>query len=112
MIEFILVDYLGSVLPYKVILEVPKQDIPAEYVLIERTGGSETNFLKDATVAIQTCAKKLLRAAEMAEEVRDAMEAITSLQEVTSVEVNSIYNFTDQQTKGYRYQSVYNVTYY
>lgn len=49
-----------------------------EYITIERTGGSESDYIRSATLAIQTHAQSLYRAAELNEEVIAAMGSIES----------------------------------
>lgn len=115
MIETILCEYLGSALTYPVFFEKPKDNIPAEYVLVEKTGGGTSEHVGEATVAIQTIGVSLLRAAEMAYEVEEAMHDAVSRHEITSVETNSIYNHTHDMvgtTKEYQYQGVYSVVFY
>ena len=52
-IELILKQYLDSVLDVPVLLE-HKTGVTVPYVLLDKTGGSESNHLKKATVAIQS----------------------------------------------------------
>ena len=44
--------------------------------------------------------------------VADAMEEFAELGEVTRVELQTDYNFTDTTTKQYRWQAVYQITHY
>lgn len=111
MIEITVRDYLKTALRYPVVLEKPEKP-PAEYVLIERTGDGQVNYIWDATFAIQTYAGSLYRAAEMAEEVAAAIEQAVTLDTIASVDINSIYNYTDRLTKEYRYQVVVDIVYY
>ena len=111
MIEIVLLEYLKSVLSYPVLLEKP-DDPPAEFVLIERTGDGPVNHIWDAAFAIQTYAGSLYRAAAMAEEVTDVLEGAVELDKIASVDINSVYNFTDRLTKQYRYQVVVDIVYY
>jgi hypothetical protein len=48
----------------------------------------------------------------MNEEVKAVMKNAITLDEISRVEVNSDYNFTDPTTKIYRYQAVFVVTHY
>lgn len=111
MIEQILLDYLLDQLAVPAYLERPA-DPPERYVLIEKTGGSQRNLLKSATLALQSHAESLYQAALLNEEVKGAMENAVALPEISSAKLNSDYNFTDTTTREYRYQAVYNVTYY
>lgn len=111
MIEIDLKNYLGECLPYPVVLEKP-EDPPAEYVLLEKTGDSRENHIWTATMAIQTYAGSLYRAAVMAEEAAGAVEDAIELNAITHAEINSIYNDSDRLTKEYRYQVVAVIVYY
>ena len=110
MIERIVLDYLKGALDVPVRMEEP-EEVVKEYVLIEKTGSSVENHIQSATFAIQSYADSLLRAAEMNEEVKAAMDNMVILKEISKAELNSDYNFTDQTKKRYRYQAVYDVYY-
>ncbi len=112
MIEKLLKDYLDGVLSYPVRLEKPSDPSDDEYIVMERTADMQTNYVRNATIALQTYAQSLYRAARMAEEVADVLEDAVEVDDITSVEINSIYNFTDRLTKSYRYQVVVSITYY
>ena len=111
MIEKILRDYLRSKLSVPVEME-EEADLPEKYVLVEKTGSSMTNYIRHATIAIQSYAGSLYEAAELNEEVKAAMDEIIVLDEITRSELNSDYNYTDTATKRYRYQAVYDLTHY
>ena len=109
MIETIVLDYLGAKLSVPV--ETPEIP-PREYVLIDKTGSSETNHIDRATLAIQSVSSvSLYRAAEINEAVKAAMEDILALPQISRAKRNTDYNFTNPQTKQYRYQAVYDMTY-
>lgn len=111
MIEKIVLDYLGAALSVPVRMETP-EDPPREYVLIDKTGSSETNHIDRATLAIQSVSSvSLYRAAQINEEVKVAMEGILALPQIFRAKRNTDYNFTNSQTKQYRYQAVYDMTY-
>ena len=111
MIEKIILDYLSGLLPVPVAVE-RAIDPPAQYVLLEQTAGSETNYISQATVAIQTYADTRYEAASLMEAVIEAMHGIIELDAVSAVRLTGSYNYTDVTEKKYRYQAVYNVTYY
>ena len=47
------------------------------------------------------------------EKVKEAMDELPwELDSVTRSKLNSDYNFTDTATRKYRYQAVYDITYY
>lgn len=113
MIEQIIYEYLNSTLNVPAYLEMPAgNNVPDEFVLIERTGGGVENHLKNAIFAIQSHAKSLHAAAALNESVKDAMENIVILSDISSCGLNSDYNYTDGGTKNYRYQAVFNIFHY
>lgn len=113
MIEQIILDYFLSLEDFPVTPYMMRPEAkPESYIIIEKTGGGETNLIKAANVAIQSYAPTLLAAAELNETVKEAMLAITVLPEVTSCKLQNDYNFTNAATKQPRYQAVFNVTYY
>ena len=117
MIEKLIYDYLEEELkPLPVYMQTPEgtaeDPIPEEYVLIEKTGSSESNLIPSATFAFQSISSiSLYRAAEINEDVKSAMFTVISLPEVSRARLNSDYNFTDTRTKQFRYQAVYDITY-
>lgn len=111
MIEKIILDYLSSVLTVGCYMERPEEK-PETYIIIEKTGGTETNNIKSATVAIQSYAPTLYQTAALNEEVKEAMKNIVTLDDVSACRLNSDYNYTDTRSKEYRYQAVFNIYYY
>lgn len=111
MIEKILLDYLSENMTEPVYMEKPKP-APDKYILLDRTGGSESDKIPTATFAIQSFAQTLCEAAELNERVKAAMSAMPdSVAEVFRVFLNSDGNFSDTRTKERRYQAVYHITY-
>ena len=110
MIELIVYEYLNRELPVPVFMEKPDEEIE-EYVLIEKTGSSEEDYVMNAMVIIQSYSNSLYGAASLNEKVKEKMRNIVSLQEISSVKINSDYNYTDTRTKKYRYQAVFDLFY-
>lgn len=111
MIEKIISDYLTRTLPVPAYPEEPEYR-PGKYILVEKTGGGNVNYINSATVAIQSYAESLYLAAELNKAVKTTMKDIVQLDEICSIELNSDYRYTDTETKRYRYQAVYDITYY
>lgn len=113
MIEKTVLDYLNKKLEQPVWPQVPEgEDMPDSYVLIEKTGSSRANRISTAIIAIQSYAARMIDAAMLNEAVKEAMDDIVELNEIGSSKLNSDYNFTDTETRTYRYQAVYNITHY
>ena len=110
MIAKTLLDYLDNNLSVPVVMEAPEQT--TGYVLIDQTGSSRTNHIITTTFAIQSYGASLYDAMVLNDEVKDAMVGFTELDEITRVELQTDYNFTDTATKQYRWQAVYLITHY
>lgn len=111
MIELVILNHLKASLGVECYLEHPNP-APEEYVLLEKTGSSRQNYLNASTFAFQSCAASLYRAALLNENVKAAADALIALDEVASARLNSDYNYTDTETKSYRYQAVYDIKHY
>lgn len=111
MIEVTILNYLNSVLSDRVYMQRPAKE-PKRYYLMELTGSSLDNTVFTSTLAIQSCAPTLYEAAEMSWSVVDAMRDAVSLDEVSKVDLNTNYNFTDPETKRSRYQAVFDLVHY
>ena len=110
MIEKIILDYLNSKVVEPVYTERNGQK--GKFYIIEKVGGGETNHIKRASVAVQSCADSMYEAALLNEAAKEVMKAIIELPEVSSCKLDSDYNFTDTTTKKYRYQAVFDLIHY
>lgn len=114
MIEQILYDFLSERLSVPVMTEIPSNP-PLSFYLIEKTGGSENNFIKRSTVTIQSYGTSLYNAASLNEILKEtilAADGLIMLDSIVSVNLSSDYNFTDTTTKKYRYQAVFDIVHY
>lgn len=112
MIELVIKKHLESELTVPVYSEYPNKAQAGSFVLFERTGADEKNGLAKGTFAFQSYADSLYRALELDEKVQEVLESLDRRPEIGSCRLNSSYNFTDTQTKKYRFQSVYDISYY
>lgn len=110
MIAKTLLDYLSAALDVPVVMEAPEQT--TDYVLIDQTGSSRTNHIITTTIALQSYGSTLYNAMLLSKDVEAAMVGFAELDEVTRVELETDYNFTNTTTKQYRWQAVYNITHY
>ena len=109
-IEEIVCNYLSSVLDCPVLPEKPARPF-GRMVFVERTGG-RGRFITESTIAIQSYEESMYKAAKLNDDVIEAMNGLISVPDVTRVTLNSNYNFTDTQTKEYRYQAVFDIYHY
>ncbi len=110
MIEKIVLDYLqtNKIAAY---LE-ENEEMPEEYVLIEKAGSGGTRHIKKATIIIQSYSVTLYKAMLLNEKVKKIMEKLIELDNVSKCELNSDYNYTDTKRKKYRYQAVFDIVHY
>lgn len=112
MIELRLLQYLadGGFTAY---MEMPK-DFRVPLVIIEKTSGDRVGpGVYTATFAVQCYEKTLYETAELAYRVRDYMEDFAAGDSICHCELNTgPYSFNHPGRKEYRYQLVYNITYY
>lgn len=112
MIEKIVIKYLtGKLKNVPVYAEEPEKP-PKEYLLVEKVGSSEENFIQTAQITIQSYSTSLLKAAQLNDVVKAAMRDMAELDSVSSCGLNSDYNYTDTATRRYRYQALFNIVYF
>ena len=54
----------------------------------------------------------MYEAAKLNEQLKEVVERLIELNEISNVSLNSDYNFTDTETKEYRYQAVFDINHY
>lgn len=89
-----------------VCLERPEAK-PEYYVLLQRTGGTELNYISSATIDIISKAPTLYKAMELDEKVRTAIRDFVSIDNISSCTLNASGNWTDTTTHEYRYHSTF-----
>ena len=105
-----IIEYLSPLLSVPVVTETPEDDT-ASYVRIERVGRAVRNRVTTDSIAFQSYGATMLEAAELDEEVQGRMEGFLSLDEISSVTLQSNYNATDTSNLKYRYQCIYDIVY-
>lgn len=113
MIESTILSFLDNAgLDAPLYMEIPENP-PDEFYILENTGQSMRDHVRTTTMAVQSYAQSMERAADLAYEIDEViLETLQELDDVAGVRLNSLYNFTDQSTKQYRYQGVYVITHY
>ena len=111
MIETIILNHLVAALDVPIMMEVPKNP-PDTFVVLEKTGGGQRNRIHSALFAVQSYAPSLLQAAQLDDRAIEAMEALAELDSVGACRLVRDYNFTDTESRRYRYQAVFEITYY
>lgn len=109
MIEETLLKYLEAGLSVPVFYVYPTK-APDRFVLLERIGGSRMGMIRSVSFTIQSYAATLAEAAQLNEEVLAVMDEAIALPEVSRVDLDSDYEYTDETMKKYRYQAVFDLT--
>ena len=112
MIEVSLLNYLKTALSPTLVTTEIQRGTTGSFVVIEKTGSSQSDLLFHSTFAVQSYGASLYEAMSLNKLVKDAMFSAVALNEITRVELNSDYNYTDQATKQPRYQAVFDITHY
>lgn len=112
MIEVNIIDYLISknIADGEVYAEVPENP-PDRYVVIQKTASGMEDRIESAMIAVQSISRdSLLDAIVLNESVKQAMLCMAETEDgIYSCTLNSDYNYTDAETKEYRYQAVFNL---
>lgn len=111
MIEITIKKFLDDHLSVPTYLERPNKK-EKRFVLFEKTGSSKRNHIISSTFAFQSYADSMYEAAKLNEELKNVVEELIQSDEISKISLNSDYNFTDTETKEYRYQAVFDITHY
>lgn len=111
MIEKIVLDYLTKTMGIQVFTE-KEADMPKEYFMVEKTGSSKDDHIKQATIAVQSYAASAYKAAMLNEKLKEVMENMVEINDVSRCSLNSDYPYHDADKKEYRYQAVFDITYF
>ncbi|QRG86373.1 hypothetical protein [Bulleidia sp. zg-1006] len=106
MVELEIIKLLNSE-GIKAYMERPK-NVPEEYVIVEKTGTSSKDWITVSTIAVKSHAKSLLKAVQLNEKVKKVMLCANKIG-ISSILLINDYNFTNIETKEYRYQAVFSV---
>lgn len=111
MIEDTIIDFLEKRLNVSCFFEIQKNYLK-EFVIIEKIGSSKKNHLKTVTIAFQSYSDTLYKASVLNEKVKAVVEDLIFLDDIASVSLDNDYNFTDSETKRYRYQAIFDIKHY
>ena len=97
---------------YKTCFEHPEDNPAGVYLVIEKIGETSENHLFTATFAVQVYADTLANAAREAFRLMPAIKRLGNRKGIAATDVTNCYNWTDTETKEYRYQLLVDVVYY
>lgn len=106
-IESLVVNWLDTLVDsgWPVSGDKPKT-LPAKFILVDRTGGPrEAMVLDRAEILIEVYHKSSrITAAEMADQIADAIIELEDVENITHASVNSLVNLDDTLAQYHRYQ--------
>lgn len=108
MIEITILNHLSDLLDVKVCMEVP-EDPPDRYVVLKKADSRREDLLYRTMILARSYGPTLLAAAELSHQVVNAMLTLPALPEVSGCHLTGDYNFTDTDSKQYRYQAVFDI---
>ena len=112
LIEATVIGHLASVLHTTHVYAERPTNPPDEYYIIEKTASGESNHVHSDVIAVQSISRiSLLNAATMSKAAERAMKSLAAETDVGGCRLNSAYNFTNAETREYRYQAVFDITY-
>lgn len=111
MIELVILNYLTDHLSVPSFLEHQSKE-PDRFVIFEKTSSSKNNYLPSSTFAFQSYAESVYEATKLNDELKQVVENMIELDEISGIHLNSDYNFTDTETKRYRYQAVFDINHF
>ena len=110
MIEGIVIDYLSDALSVPVSGEIT--DKHPKQVTVSRGGSTEDDYIETAMIVIDSYANTMLQAAELNDSVKKEMKRIVELDSISACYLVTDYMHTHTAGKRYRYQAVFNITYF
>lgn len=114
MIEETIIRYLSGkgIAGGAVYAEAP-EGINGEFVTIQMTGHSFRNQMHTAEIAVQAWADTKAEAAALSESAAECLLKMPEEEaEVSAVHLTNEYDFSDDRTKKYRYQAIYETAYF
>ena len=112
-IEEIVIGYLTSkgIADGAVYAEVPANDIPDNYVLIQRSSGSINNHIRQLGLYTEARSRNSkVDAARLHEDVIAVMQSIRDETPLFRCDLNADYDAAQTSTKEYRYQALWEIT--
>ena len=112
LIEATVISHLATELKTTDVYAERPETVPDKYYIVEKTSSGETNYIQRATIVVQSVSRSsLLEAAQMSKAAEKAMRKLIEQTDVSRCKLNSAYNYTDTETREYRYQAVFDITY-
>lgn len=102
--ESVIIAYLNEAGSLPAFGDVP-EDRPSVFITVERTGGARSRIVDEGTYAVGVWATSRAEAMSLADDVADLLiDAPAHVDAVAALDVLSVYNFPDPESRQARYQ--------
>lgn len=108
-IEQTVIEYLMEKLNIPAYAERPEKSTDSFFLIVERVGGSEQDFMRTAQVSVRSYAPSMYECSVLNEKVNDVMRDFDTVENISHCGVESNANYTDTQRKEYRSQTIFNI---
>lgn len=110
-IEAFIIEFLAARMPVPVFGDRPDLSTATEFVTVEKTGSSYSNFIASAEIAVQSWSTTRAAASELNETVKKTMAEALHQDCISRCALDTDYNFPDLASKRPRYQALYEIVY-
>lgn len=110
-IESVIIKFLEDKLKVKTYAEIPKTK-PHKFIVVEKIDGGRTNCINASTLSVFSYAETLFDAADMNEQVKDALFDAVEIDDITSSKIGGENRSIDTANKLYRYETIINLYHY
>ena len=111
MVDVDILNRLNALLSLNVYMEKPK-DAPEEFYVIQFVKGGNQHGLAEMSIIAQSYGKTMYRACDMNKDMEAALESLISEEYIRDISRNGSYPYNKPDTKQYRYQCLFDVSYY
>lgn len=112
MIELTIKQYLEDKLKIPVVFEIASDFTKKKFVLIEKLGSNNQDKLYRSSYAFKVYDESLYKTMVLSNIVKSKIEEMIELADFAKIKIDTDYNFTDTETKKYRYQIVVDIWHY
>lgn len=111
-VEEKLIQHLKKELGVPVYVVLPAKLPFGNFIVIDKTGSSETELVYRCTFAVQSYGMTMEQTIELNHQVIEAMKKLVEEPEFSAVDFDTDYNYTDPDLKRYRYQAIFHLVFF
>lgn len=111
MVDVEILNRLNALLSLDVYMEKP-DDAPEEFYVIQFVKGGNQHGLAEMSIIAQSYGNTMYRACDMNKDMEAALESLISEDYIRDISRNGSYPYNKTDIKQYRYQCLFDVSYY